>query len=388
MGLAIIYQASLQAYGGADVSKSMKVGIVTFQWSMNYGALLQAHALQTYLERRGHDVEIVDYRPVRHVSHFNQWIGVTPKSCFEKWKKRYREYLFESFRRRYLNRMSPPVYSMQKLSCASACYDVLISGSDQVWNPRWLEQFAGLEDLYFLTFADKRTKKVSYAASFGIENVEAISPVWRDKIKKRLMDIAYVSVREHAGVDVVKELTDRNDAVQVLDPTLLLEPDYYRHIVGRTHSRTPHVFSYILHGRDAQVLSLQQDVVSRTGMKIKCWNPRYTGLNRRYVMPSPVKWLQMIQEAGLVITNSFHAVVFSIMFHTPFLAIRIEGEGQGMNTRIIELLHRLGLEQWIVSSGQPCPDRILEEAVNWDDIDKRIQKMRVNSEMFLETAGL
>ena len=128
----------------------MKIGVTTFQWSDNYGAVLQAYALQSFLQQRGHEVEIVDYRKDRKRTIFHTFLAKTPSACLRKWHAAYKTYLFDQFRRKHLNLTQTPFYSSQDLGAIRDRYDMLITGSDQVWNPRWLEQRPGFFDLYFL----------------------------------------------------------------------------------------------------------------------------------------------------------------------------------------------------------------------------------------------
>ena len=198
----------------------MKIGIITFHRAVNYGAVLQAYALQHALEGLGAQAEILDYR--------NRYI----ESCYDPYSlkgnklkalakiallggvRRKKNEAFRSFNKKYL-RLSEAVYKdSEQLAGAEKFYDAFITGSDQVWNT----SCADFDPAYFLTFVKDKKKKNSYAASFGLSE---IPKEYEAEYKKRLAGYRQISVREAQGRALVKELTGR-DVPVVLDPTLLL----------------------------------------------------------------------------------------------------------------------------------------------------------------------
>ena len=362
----------------------MKIGIATFQWSDNYGAVLQAYALQTFLVDREHDVQIVDYRSRLSIPFLKKWLSASPRGCLLKWEANWKKYLFERFRQQHLACTTEVFYSGADLEKIKDRFDLLISGSDQVWNPRWLEQVDGFFDLYFLSFAGHKTRRISYAASIGHSNVSTLTDQWMEMMRERLLAMDAISVREASSISLIQDLTGRTDAVQVVDPTLLLNRSRYDALIGKSSIRNKCLFSYMLHGVEHDAGSVAD---SLNLLLINC-NARNSKLHRGYQLPSPVGWLKEIRDASLVVTNSFHATVFCLIFHTPFITVLVDGAIGSMNSRIIELLEPLGLMHRIVS---PCEEVSLDrytDAIDWDRVDQKMTLMKAESVKFILKQGL
>ncbi len=365
----------------------MKIGITTFQWSDNYGAVLQAHALQFFLQQRGHAVQIVDYRPQKGASLVRRWLSASPHGCVRKWEANWKKYLFERFRKTHLIRTPESFCSASELWKIADRFDLLITGSDQVWNPQWLEQVAGLTDLYFLSFAGPRTRRISYAASFGHAETATMKKEWREIIGEKLKKMDAISVREPSGVSLVRDLCGRTDAVHVADPTLLLDRGHYEKIAGAADLREKHLFSYMLHGleQDAEAVSLHISKILNLPI-VKC-DALKTAVHKGYVLPSPTGWLKQIREASFMVTNSFHGVVFCLIFHTPFIALLINGQTGSMNSRIIEILKAVGLEHRMASPREKLAEELSVETIDWAAVDRKMADMRLGSVEFLAGRG-
>ena len=366
----------------------MNIGITTFQWANNYGALLQAHALQIFLRSRGHEVQIVDYRGRQPTKGIKKWISTSIVGCIYKWEAAYREYLFDHFRRNYLIRTHEIFYSTTDLERIADKFDLLITGSDQVWNPIFLAEITGLSELYFLSFAGKNTRKISYAASFGHTTKNTIEPNWRKILEEKLLSIDAISVREASGVGLVNSICGRTDAVNVVDPTLLLDRSYYERITKLKIKRQKYLFSYMLHELDENAETFNRQIPMLLNLKIVKCNASTTGIHKPYTLPSTTNWLNLIRNASFVVTNSFHGVVFCLLFHTPFIAITIDGSMSSMNSRVAELLSFLGLTHRICISQAEVPMEVYREVIKWGDIDNLLDKMRMGSIKYLNSQGL
>ena len=366
----------------------MKIGITTFQWSDNYGAVLQAHALQSVLETMGHSVEIVDYQPRNLGSMVRRWVAKTPRCCARKWELRYKEHLFESFRRKYLKRTPETFCSVDDLERIKDRFDVLITGSDQVWNPDWLAQIEGLSDLFFLSFAGSQTRRISYAASIGHSEKATMEEAWQKILSAKLKQMDAISVREASGVKLVSELCGRTDAVHVVDPTLLLDRAYYETIAGKAKRKSGMLLSYMLHGleRDADA-ACRQIAESQNLHIVKC-DVHKTSLHRGYRLPSPSGWLREIRDASFVVTNSFHGTVFCLIFHVPFIALLIGGKIGSMNSRIVDLLSAVGLTNRILSVGDYVSEKTFNGKIDWGYVDEQTVSMRSESIKFFNEQGL
>ena len=216
---------------------TMKICIITCHDVYNFGASLQAYALQHYLEELGHEVEIIDYRPGYLYKKYD-WKSFTSKK-FDKlnsffitrWMFRIakwsylrfslgRKKCFDEFTKNYLKLTDKTYHTFEELKMNPPCADIIIAGSDQIWNPLFPN---GKDPSYYIDFALSQTKRVSYAASFS---VEYISDADKEFVKGMLAKMNRISVREYQGVDILKSLDIKN-GVKVLDPVFLLDRNYW-----------------------------------------------------------------------------------------------------------------------------------------------------------------
>jgi hypothetical protein len=335
-------------------------------------------------------VQIVDYRPHKPGSLPRRWLSASPCGCVRKWEQNWKRLLFEQFRKKNLTRTPEVFRSASELRKIADRYDLLITGSDQVWNPRWLDQVDGFWDLYFLSFAGANTKRISYAASIGHGDISTLSESWQRQMKERLAAMNAISVREQSSVDLVQTLCGRSDAICVADPTLLLDRVHYDQLAGPRKKKKKYVFSYMLHGLEQDAAAACRTVAEHLELKMVRCNAAKTGLHTGYSLPSPEGWLRQIRDAGFVVTNSFHCTVFCLIFHVPFVAVLIDGEIGSMNSRITDLLKSVGLEDRIVSPGAKLTTGLVSEAINWDGVDWKLVEARNGAVSFLteqELAG-
>jgi hypothetical protein len=357
----------------------MKIGITTFTWVENYGAVLQAHALQRFLQDCGHDVAIANFRVTPLATGLRRWLGRSLAACEKKWKIR----TFDRFRQMHMVFTPETFLSGGDLTALKDRFEVLITGSDQVWNPKWLAQFEGLFDLCFLSFGGPNTRRISYAASIGHSDLRTIKAEWQELMAEKLKAINAISVREKSGVALIEQLAQRSDGVHVVDPTLLLERSHYDALAGRTRKAKRVLFSYMLHGMGNDAIPAIQFISKTLRLKaVKCDGLR-TALHPGYTLPSPGGWLRQIRDAEFVVTNSFHAVIFCLIFHRPFIALMIEGEIGSMNSRILELLGSVALESRVFSPGMAVTKTFLDQPIDWKEVDRVIYKLKENGINFL-----
>ena len=366
----------------------MKIGIATFQWSDNYGAVLQAYALQSFLREQGHAVQIIDYRVTPPVPWYRKWLAKTPRGCILKWEAAYKAHRFAQFRRKHLVLTPASFRSAGSLAAIADRFDVLITGSDQVWNPRWLSQAEGLFDLYLLSFAGPQVRRVSYAASFGHAEKATMNENDQQRLGAQLKQLDAISVREPSGISLVRELSGRTDAVQVVDPTLLLGRAHYEGLAGLRRNRAPYLFAYMLHGLQQDAACVIRQMSGLLHYQVVQCNLQKTALHREYTLPSPTGWLRQIRDAAFMVTNSFHGVVFCLVFHIPFVALLISGQTGSMNARIQELLDTAGLAHRIVHPGEVLAENSAAESIDWKRIDIVIAELGKKSMDYLASQGL
>lgn len=383
----------------------MKIGVITYwQSSDNYGQQLQCWALQQYLKSQGHEAFLIRYdlsrrdlnRASLKTKIKSSFVYQTLRSICKRLKgdeyeiqvarmsKKNVLRCFWKFRQDNL-RVSDVMYrSLESLQDNPPEADMYITGSDQVWSQ--VLSFKENE-VFFLNFGDPRVRRVSYAASFGMKQYP---PELNGALKENLARFDFISVREGAGVDICRNVG--MDARLVLDPTLLLDSDRYRSIASPKRQED-YVYIYSLNVRSAGEMhfGVVSDYASQRGYKIVatpasgcfCGMELFEGVEYDYAtIPA---WLSDIDNAKLVVTTSFHGIVFCLLMHTPFVYIPLQGELSKMNNRITGLLTSVGLGSRIANSAADVQP-IAENAIPWDDVDRRIRLLREDSYAFLKEA--
>ena len=275
-----------------------KVGILTFHYSDNYGAVLQAYALRERINRiPGYECDIINYIPEKYTYSLYQNNMEMRNALIVK-----RE-LFDAFLREYCNVKEPVISDLQGTD-----YDVYVVGSDQVWRP---SMNLCLEDMY-LKFAKNESihKRIAYSASFGIDKWE-YTPTQTEKCSALVKMFNAVSVREESGVELCKKNFDI-DVTWVLDPTLLLEKSDYMKLCEQipVHLKK-YLAVYVLEMNDS-IRKMCDEIASEKGLVMK-----FFSADASAILSVP-EWLAMFRDASYIITDSFHGTVFSIIFGKEF----------------------------------------------------------------------
>lgn len=361
----------------------MKIGIVTFHNALNVGAVLQAYALQTFLIQLGHQVEFINYSPIRKHG-FRSYIAKSPIVMFNKWRniyngKKYRNY--GNFNKVLI--LSSHIYrSYDELKNCPSDYDVYIAGSDQIWN-----FYTSLSPIYMLDFVPFGKKKIAYAVSMGQCRLDESL---YEEFKKRLLSFDAISLREKNAVDFVNVLLKGEKlAYQTLDPTLLIDSKAYDKIIDDSKIKVKnYICTYILAELDKENFEIIRTIKSLLGLDIINLRNPDTCIwlsQAQNKIVTPYQWLYYIKNSDFVICNSFHAVVFSLIFHKPFIAlVPPRDKNKGGNMRINTLLEDMGLLKRIIEHFdlKQIQD-ILKESISWDVVDRRIRRLRESSIQFL-----
>ncbi len=340
-----------------------KIGTITFHWAANYGAVLQAFALQRYLERCGHETEIIDYVPgltsllirLTNIKNRNKDFGKKARKI-------------DRFRRKELKLSSKRYFNNISLMDCENKYSAVICGSDQIWNPTFTMPRRFTPNLsYFLDFAGD-SRRISYAASFGANK---IPQKMKEHITPQLEKFEKLGVRENTGAEILKGLGLECEIVA--DPTLLLTAeDYSALLEGKPLPEAPKVFSYILH-ENQQVAN---DIAALVGSKLGQAEIYSGGGCGVY------EWLSLIRDSSFTVTNSFHGTIFALLFHKPFVSVPVKG--LCMNDRIRTLLSAVGLETRIVREvNEDILNDIFSAEIDWAEVDKKIEALRAKSAEFL-----
>ena len=377
----------------------MKIGIITYWHSNdNYGQLLQCYALQRFLITQGHDVFLIRYLP----ENTTTIVEKIKNFVFSKNKKKYLTLIYEVYldflnRKKNISRKfsefretcivsTEKVYrTIQELRLNSPVADVYICGSDQIWNnPLNDINTAG----WYLDFGN--AKKIAYAASFG----RKVVPSEYAMLQKYLTKIDKIGVRESSGKKVCDALGFTESKV-VVDPTFLLNASQYEMIMNnRTLSevRTKrYVFMYFLNVKRKKEIFWEQMkfFFEQNGLDVEYVNA--SGYVKARSILGKIKplylsipeWLMHLKCANCVMTNSFHGVVFSLLFHKPFFVIPLENEYLGGNARIVDLLNKLNLD-YLIYDKKESFEKQMRYDLNWNEIDSKLTKMIEESKLFLQ----
>lgn len=360
----------------------MKIGIVTFHSALNAGAILQAYALQTRLEQMGHQAEFIDYVP-KHKYSWREFVAKSPKVMFRKWIDNYNGWRYRKYTdwNRCLKKSSIRYHSYNELKRNPPKYDTYIVGSDQVWN-----FLIELSPIHLLEFVPEGKRRIAYAASMGQCNVPQNL---RSELRNKLKKFHAISLREDNGVDFINKLLGKQTALKTIDPTLLIPKEYYNKISIQPAIRQKFIASYILSMLDKQQIeNLRHWAKLKNLSFINLRNPD-TCIHFPKVINTivtPYQWVGYIQHAEIVICGSFHATVFALIYHKPFLVILPKSlEEKGGNARINSLLQPLGLQYRIIYDNTiNRMNKIIEHDIDWGKIDSILIKQKNESKQFLK----
>lgn len=351
----------------------MKIGILTFHWGTNYGGVLQAYALQKFLEQKGHEVTILNYAPHTFRDTFIKcFYSKNPFQISENLKDFWKEKNIAKFRKKYLV-LSKRYYTPESLLEDLPEMDVYITGSDQVWNPYGLKSN---KKIYFLPFNRGGSIKLAYAVSFGVQEYPENS---LSQIKDLIADFNAIGVREDSGLKILSD-AGINWGIVLPDPTLLLTTENYLALAAKKQIKPEQDFFFYVLQKDQKIISeIYRHLKKRKQNKIV-----YSETIKHKVM-GVEEWLYNIKNSKLVITNSFHGIVFSILFKTPFLAIPIEGKLSGMNDRIHTLLGKLDLnERIVINTNIPYIEKLINTPIDWENTNIKLEKLKDTGNQFIE----
>lgn len=377
----------------------MKIGILTLPLHSNYGGNLQAYALLKVLKRMGHDAWLIDrgnnrnpwWRvPLVVAKRFSQryLLGKRGIALLPEWEREIIGVHSRRFIEKNIQPQTEKFRSTKELQRGIGRYNfnAIVVGSDQVWRPDYAPDI----EEYFLGFLEvnDRVKRVSYAASFGTESWD-FDKARTDSCRSLLRRFNAVSVRERSGVEICRDKFGV-DAIHVLDPTMLLDQGDYLDLLPEGRSTPPAskgVLVYILDmnpGKHALVTS----VCTHLGLPSFSVNGRKEDKTARLserVAPPVEDWLRGFRDAKFIVTDSFHACVFSILFRRPFIAIGNASRGL---SRFQSLLGMFGLEERLILNPAQVDSSVYLRPIEWDAVAKLLEAGRQRSNEFLQSATL
>ena len=357
----------------------MKIKTITCHDVYNVGASLQAYALSQFLSQQGHDVAIIDYKPDYLSKRYNFRVVDNPR--FEKpfmlkiiyltlkFPKRLCAYPgkknFDKFRNDYL-KLTKRYNSLEELKKDPPEADLYLAGSDQIWNTLFNN---GKDGAFYLDFAPQGVKKASYAASFATEE---IIPEWEDQVICWLKNLDKISVREKSSLELLKKLGVQG--CSVLDPVFLLKAaQWEQFIVDKEEEKGLFVYDFDNNPLMEKISLLAK---KKIGSKIvSFFQTKYADNSLKY--PGPLEFLETIYNSKMVISNSFHATVFSLIFHKDFYVIK---RNENINVRMLDLLKLVNLEDRMIASEEEFES---VQPIDWDKVDQILNEEREKSIKFL-----
>lgn len=342
----------------------MKIKTITCHHVYNYGASLQAYALQHYLESLGHEVEIIDFNPWFHCDRYNPfWMSKNAigraASIIKKFPllrylwcpyKAYRggmfstwgrKAVFDTFEKEYYHLTSIKYFSSEELKQNPPMADVYVAGSDQIWNT-FSEN--GKEPAYYLDFGNENVKRISYAASLATRTIKEDC---KDFVKEKVARFSSVSVRETTGAKLLEELGIKDVSV-VLDPVFLLDKNEWRKLSakGNLYGLVPnsYLLVYDFLGNDANMSSFVKEFAKDKSLKVVSINDfserDYVDFNINNA--GPLEFLALIDNAACVVASSFHATAFSVILEKEFYTFNLKGYNN--SSRMQDFLSSIGLQ--------------------------------------------
>lgn len=307
----------------------MKIDVITLHRVRNYGSSLQTLATQMFLLELGCEPEIIDYYPERYSSlgllkrlkNKNDVLKKNPILLFiarvlmlpSYYKK---HCVFDKFLNKYIKLTKQTYYSEEELRNTFPVADGYCTGSDQVWNSHWNE---GIDRPFYLSFLPDSAYRFSYASSIGDTRFTSFE---KNEIVSLLNKYKHISVRENSGVEILHDVGIKN-VEQVLDPTLLFDAEDWTPYVSGRYKNQKYIVTYNLH-HDKRIDEYASKLANRYGLKVLNISYNWHDVIRpgRLVWcPTIEEYLGLIRDATYVVTDSFHATSFSLIFGTKFIDI-------------------------------------------------------------------
>lgn len=360
--------------------KDKKVGLITY-YGNNYGGCLQAYAIQQTIKNLGYNPQILQVYTPLVGKDFNKWIAIRrilkDPLAFLRRRKYIKEYsrneiirsqAFDRYRSEFLTFDKSFTLSVDNLPEAIN-YDTFVCGSDQIWNP----VLYGVHPIWTMKFAPIGSKKIAYAPSLGISD---IPEQYVADFKNNLKDYTYLSCREQEGAKCLSRIIGKEVDV-VLDPTLLLTPEQWHEFACTVNINKPYIFCYLF-GDYHYITEVKKRVKKHFGIDVVClpYNLRELkadDLKLYDITPNQFVWL--IENARYVVTDSFHASVFSIKMSTPFISLKraSDNDKKNMNSRLYTLLKTVGLEDRMVGENMvECIEDIVNRKVDFVAANERL----------------
>lgn len=365
------------------------IGILTFYWADDYGAMLQAYALKQSVKKISGDVvKIIPYAPIKLTGRY--WVCPVLANQIDGKLKYYinldrfkrnifyiKKYLIRRRNMRYFRhsyliwkpaKRRPDKLSLKKYSC-------VFVGSDQVWNP---EITVGLDDAYIGNIKKGNCRLISYGASFG---GDSIPEKYHSKFAEAVNEnFASISLREKSALPFVKNILSR-EAIDVLDPTLLLEKEEWEEMGILPEEKGYILFTYTEFNK--QMVEYLKKLSTWLHKRVIQLSMPWDGQEEDWIdiklEGGPAEFIGYFQNADCIVTNSFHGMVFSVLLEKQFIVFSHSNK----NARIESFLEKLNLKMRLIKKGQSAIKESMTESIDWKSVKVSLEKERVHSIDFI-----
>lgn len=370
-------------------TKKNKVGIITYHASYNCGSMLQAYALQLFLKKNGYMPEMIDFVSLGQKRVYNLY---SKKKSIKSIIRNSIIFLHESeiirsnhryelFKKNFFN-LTP--YITNNTFEIIDNYDFVIAGADQIWNIT----IADYDDAYFLPWVTK-SKRIAYAPSFGARNIIDYTND-KEKFKGLLNSFDSLSIRENNGQKWIEDLIGEKVPV-VLDPTLIIEPEDYEEITSDELNLPEKYIFYYSPSFSLNINKLVNQISKKYGLPVIAFNAKsfyLKGMNfTNFDLPSiqdPTTYLQLIKNATMVITTSFHGSIFSTIFKRNFWIVKNGGMFED-DDRVLTLVKQTSIENRLIPIQFDENFNYMED-MNYEQYDINLKRLKKHSQEFLLNA--
>lgn len=355
----------------------MKIDLITLHRVQNYGSVLQAFATQEILKEHNCDVTVIDYvrENVKYKNLYKSWGGnniikrLVMMPTISRWKK-----VFDVFCRQYLNLSDKEYTTEQDFKSYPLTADGYCTGSDQVWNYVWNK---GVIPPLYLSFVPEDKFKFAYAASFGRNELPAEEVA---QTQEYISQYDFISVREESGKEILSKQYGYENAVHLVDPTLAMPPEFWRKYGGQRKIKYKYILIYNLN-RSKDFDNYAKALSKKTGFKLVRFCTRYDQILRvgkSALIPNVFDFINLIDNAELVLTDSFHATAFSMNMNTEPICIYPKNFGG----RLSDFLHLVGSEQRHATSYDDFD--VLSRRVDFEKVNAILDNQRKKNNEFLD----
>lgn len=344
----------------------MKIATITCHRAYNYGAVLQAYALEKYLEKDNNEVEIIDYYPTDlRKSENKTGISKIVRDVLRILDFKKSEKVFGNFIKKNL-KITKRYRTLESLKNDLPKDDIFIVGSDQVWNCNMRN---GKDDTYFLTFVPTSKIKASYAASIAMDSLNFEQ---KNRFRNLLSNFSYISVREKTATKLLVDSGVKN-VEQVLDPVYLLDKEEWDKLADKSRLKLDEKY-ILVYGfkRQKNLYEYAKKLAKEKNCKLYSINTNFEdhflGMDKYFWNANPEDFVNLVRNAEAVITNSFHGLSFSIIYKKCVHQFTKNGTE---NSRMIDLLNELGLINRLVKNDSIILDDVMDYEKTYNIINYR-----------------